>query len=37
MQEEKGPQRMKWLDGIGDSMSMSSSKLRELVKDREAS
>ena len=27
---------MRWLDGIGDSVSMSSSKLRELVKDREA-
>ena len=27
---------MRWLDGISDSASMSSSKLRELVKDREA-
>ena len=27
---------MRWLDGIGDSVSMSSRKLRELVKDREA-
>ena len=32
----RGPQRMRWLDGINDAMNMNLGKLQEMVRDKEA-
>ena len=34
--KRRGKQKVRWLDGISDSMNMSLSKFREIVKEREA-